>query len=483
MPLNPKPGISMSVEGLRFAAQQSASLAIRAANFGSPISVEGVKDVSLRLGVNHPLYQKTTMENGIRVVTETIPGLRSVAIGILIDAGPRDERPEKAGLAHLAEHLMFQGTSSRDENQIANLMDVGGGNFGGFTTRDYTCYFATVLDDYRTYAIDLLGDILLNSIFPPENIEREKTIILREIDRVRDTPYERAHMLLKASVWPGHPLGQAITGDPTTVRSLTREDVIYFVHNHYLPDRMIIAAAGNVEHQDFVAQVRDAFWRMKGSSRVVVNKMPSSRSGVMMEHASVSQAYFSVGIPTHPYASADRYSIHLINNLLGGGISSRLYRSIREERGLAYHIESEYHAYRDAGLLVIEGSTLPEYLLQVLALTFDELDQLLSGNKSVDAEELWKAKMHLRGQHLLAGENTNTRMSRLATQEFYFGEHIPSDEVLSRIDSPDHQDLQRFANETFSDVPGKAMIAIVGPEDADTYCSSSVSDLLADFSG
>ncbi len=481
MRLHMKPESSESRHNFRSAARTSASLTLRKAGTSPRELSEGKEDFTVALQTRPSLYQKTTLENGIRVVSETIPGSRSVAIGILIDASPRDEIPEKAGLAHLAEHLLFQGTSSRDENQIANLMDVGGGNFGGFTTRDYTCYFATILDDYRTYAIDLLGDILLNSIFPPENVEREKTIILREIERVRDTPYERAHMLLKSVVWPDHPLGRAITGDSTTVRGLTREDVIYFVHNHYLPDRMIIAAAGNLEHRDFIAQVRDAFWRIQGVGQTSATDVPSFRSGEKIEHAPVSQAYFSLGIQTHPYAFADRYSIHLINNILGGGISSRLYRSIREERGLVYQIESEYHAYRDAGLLVIEGSTAPEHLMRVLALTLAETGQLVFGDKPVDAEELWKAKMHLRGQHLLAGENTNTRMSRLATQEFYFGEHIPSDEILARIDSPDHHDLQRFANQTFADVLGKAMIAIVGPGDTQHYSSSSISEMLADF--
>lgn len=470
-----------SHNNFRDAANHSASLAIRAASRSTRDLLEGKGDFPVALEARPSLYQKTTLENGIRVVSESIPGSRSVAIGILIDASPRDERPEKAGLAHLVEHLLFQGTSSRNENQIANLMDEGGGNFGGFTTRDYTCYFATVLDDYRTYAIDLLGDILLNSIFPPENVEREKTIILREIERVRDTPYERAHMLLKSAVWPDHPLGRAITGDSTTVRGLTREDVIYFVHNYYLPDRMIIAAAGNLEHQDFVAQVRDAFWRIQGSGQPRGVNAPSFRSGEKVEHAPVSQSYFSLGIPTHPYAYVDRYSIHLTNNILGGGISSRLYRSIREERGLVYHIESEYHAYRDAGLLIVEGSTTPENLMQVLALTLVEMGQLVFGDKPVDAEELWKTKMHLRGQHLLAGENSNTRMSRLATQEFYFGEHIPSDDILAKIDSPTHHDLQRFTNQTFKDVLGKTTIAIVGPGDTQHYSSSSISELLADF--
>lgn len=481
MPLDSIRGSSESLHDSGHPAQDYESLAMGADGLEARVSAEGVVGFAEVVHASHSLYQKSTLENGLRIVTEAIPGSRSVAIGILIEAGPRDERPEKAGLAHLVEHLLFQGTSSRDENEIAHLMDVGGGNFGGFTTRDYTCYFATVLDDYRTYAIDLLGDILLNSIFPPENIEREKMIILREIERVRDTPFERAHMLLKSAVWPNHPLGRAVMGDSSSVRDLTREDVIYFVHNHYLPDRMIIAAAGNLDHQDFVAQIRDAFWRMQGKSRVRNDELPSFHSGVTIRQAAVSQAYFSIGIQSQPYDFSNRYSIHLLNNILGGGISSRLYRGIREERGLVYHIESEYHAYRDAGLLVVEGSTTPEYLKQVLALTFAELGLLVSGDKPVDAEELWKAKMYLRGQHLLTGENTNTRMSRLATQEFYFGNHIPSDEILTRIDSPDVHHLQQFASETFSDLLGKVMIAIVGSEETEQFSSSSISELMTNF--
>jgi predicted Zn-dependent peptidase len=434
-------------------------------------------------GKQDELYRKTTLENGIRVVTETMPEVRSVTIGIIINASPRDEMPQKWGLAHLIEHAIFQGTSNRDARQIAHLMDVGGGNIGAFTTRDYTCYFASVVDDYRTYALDLLGDILLNSIFPADNLEREKEVILHEIDASRDRPYERAHMLLKAAVWSDHPLGRPIIGVPETVRSLTREDVIYFVHEHYLPNRMIVAAVGNVEHQDFVAQVRDAFWRMQGMGKPVVHDPPAYQAGAKVEHAPVSQAYFSIGMQVYPYAHPNRYALHILNNILGGGISSRLYRRIREERGLVYNIGSEYHAYRDGGLFVIEGSTAPEYLDQVLALTLIELGQLITGDKPADEDELWKAKMQIRGQHLLAAESTNTRMSRLATQEFYFGRHIPTHEILTQIEMVDDQTLKRLTNEVLIKAFKQLAIAVVGPGLTEDYSFPSINELLAGFEG
>jgi len=423
------------------------------------------------------MYAKTTLANGIRVVTDTMPAVRSVSIGVLVDASPRDEAPEQSGLAHLIEHAMFQGTSSRDAMQIARLMDVAGGQMGAFTSRDYTCYCATVLDDYRTYALDLLGDILLNSLFPTESLEREKEAILREIAVGRDTPGERTHALLKAFAWSGHPLGRPVVGQPDTVRSLTREDVIYFVHEHYLPGRMIIAAAGSVEHDDFVAQVRDAFWRLLGQSEPRASTRPTYQTGVTMEHMPVSQAYFSLGVRACPYTHPDRYSLHALNSVLGGGISSRLFRRIREERGLVYHIGSEYHAYRDDGMLVIEGSTDPEYLAEVLDLTLAELGKLVNTDGPLE-DELWKAKMQIRGQHIIAAEDVYTRMSRLATQELYFGRHIPTDEILDQVETVNGHTIRRLAADTLRDTPHQIAVAIVGSDVSQRCSTSAVEELL-----
>ena len=428
-----------------------------------------------------PVYQKTVLENGIRVVTETMPGMRSIAIGIIVDAGPRDEPPDRMGLAHLTEHLMFQGTSNRNAAQIARLMDEGGGSMGAFTARDYTCFFSTVLDDYCTYALDLLGDMLLNSIFLTENLEREKSTILREMEMSRDVPFERAHDLLKSFAWPDHALGNPIIGLPDTLLSITRDDIIYFVHEHYLPNRMIISAAGNVDHHDFVAQTRDAFWRMLGEGTPQTAALPERQSGVKIEHMPVSQTYFSIGFHVPHYAHSDRYALHVFNNVLGGGSSSRLYRRIREGHGLVYNISSEYHGYRDDGLLVIEGSTLPEYLPNVLELVLDETKKLLDGSEPVDEDELWKAKMQIRGQHLITSESTNTKMSRLATQEFYIGRYISSEEIVAQIEAIDTDSFTRLTRGTLLNAFHQLKVALVGPEEPHHYDVSSMKKLLASY--
>ncbi len=413
------------------------------------------------------VHLKSTLENGIRVVTETTKSRRSVAMGILIDAGPRDETPDKTGLAHFVEHAIFCGTSSRTAGEITRLMDEAGGHIGAFTARDYTCFFATVLDDYLPYALDLLGDVLLNSIFPIDRLEKEKSAILREIESVNDIPAARAHDLLKTAAWPHHSLGRPIAGLPETVRSLTREDVIYFVHEHYLPDRIIVAAAGNLNHADFVAQVRDAYWRLIGQSRPATGKSPKYQPGLNLEHMPVSQSYFTLGIRACPYGDPDRYNMHFLNNILGGGISSRLYRRLREKHGIVYHINSEYHAYRDDGMLIVEGSTAPESTQQVLEMVFDEIWKLGSAKDPINEEELWKTKMHIRGQHLISGESTNTRMNRLAVQEFYFGRCLPDEEILTAIDSVDIGKLQDLADKVLPKALSQVAITIVGPEAKD----------------
>jgi predicted Zn-dependent peptidase len=426
------------------------------------------------------MYQKSTLENGIRVVTESMPGHRSISLGLLVDAGPREETQGQSGLAHLVEHVLFCGTSSRNASQIARFMDEAGGHMGAFTARDYTCYSASVLDEYFTYALDLLGDILLNSIFPPANLEREKSAILREIESACDVPSQQAHDLLKAFAWPDHYLGQPVAGRAETIHSLTREDVIYFMYEHYLPDRLIVAAAGNVDHLDFVAQVRDAFWRMIGSSLPAADAQPVHRAGVTLVHMPVSLVYFSLGIPASPYAHPDRYRIHVLNNILGGGVSSRLHRRLRENRGLVYHIGSEYHAYRNAGMLIIEGSAAPENIQSVIGTVIEEIHQLASEEKPVTEEELWKAKMHIRGQHLISGENTHTRMSRLAAQELYFGRRVPDDEILSEIEAIRVGKLQALAFEALGNVQRRSTIAIVGPEAPNLYQKSTIEGLLGD---
>jgi predicted Zn-dependent peptidase len=400
-------------------------------------------------------------------------------MGFLIDAGPCSEQTHQSGLAHLTEHLLFQGTSNRNARQIARLMDLTGGQIGGFTTRDYTCYFALVLDEHRTYALDLFGDLFLNSTFSEKSLQREKEAILREMDAGRDAPDRRVHDLLKAHAWSGHPLGRTIAGSRESIERLSREDVIYFFHEHYTPDRMILAAAGQVEHQDFAAQARDAFWRLLGDRDVIPPSRPVFHGGIVLEEAAVAQAYFALGIPAPAYGHADRYGIHVIATVLGGGMSSRLFRRLREERGLVYHVAAEYHAYRDAGMLVVEGSTAAEELQEVLTIILTEIQQLSSGVAILDDEEIWKATLQIRRQHLLDAENTNIRMSRLATQELYFGRHFPANEVLADIEAIDGSVLNRLMREWLAPALKQAAVAVVAPEAKNHYSTAGLANLVA----
>ncbi|MGD9212474.1 MAG: pitrilysin family protein, partial [Desulfobacteraceae bacterium] len=395
-------------------------------------------------------------------------------------AGIADEPDDKNGLAHLVEHLMFRGTSNRNSIQIARFMDEAGGQMGGFITRDYTCFSATVLDDYRTFAIDLLGDILLNSLYSCEDIEREKRTILQEIETIYDTPDQRTDQNLKSYIWNNHYLGKSVNGYPEMVSKLTRDDVVEFVEKNYLADRIIIAAAGNVDHQDFVAQVQDAFWRMDGISSCRMRSVPQFFSGVTVEYLSVSQVYFSIGIRALAYNHPCRYDVHIANKILGGGISSRLFRHIREERGLVYDISSEYHAYQDDGVIVIEASTSPEYFMEVINLTLTEIYNLFNGNKPIDEEELWKAKMQIRGQHLISSENSNTLMSRLVTQELYFAAHISSDEILGAIDNIDLKSMKNVFKILQPTLKNRA-IAVIGPHVPEYYDQAMIEALWAKF--
>jgi len=391
------------------------------------------------------LYQRTTLENGLRVLTETVPGSRAIAMGILVQCGSRDETPEEAGLAHLCEHLVFQGTSTRSALEIARRMDGIGGQVGAFTTKDYTCYYASVLDDYCFHALDLLSDLLLHSTFPPEALERERRAILREIDGDWDAPERRLQQALKQAVWPDHPLGRPVAGRPETLERCSREDIIYFLHRHYMPNRIIVAAAGGVEHDSFTVQVRDCFWRMLGASDATLKRAPQYLAAEVFEEGPLRQAYFCLALPAHAYAHPERYALHLMNRILGGGISSRLFRRLREEEGLVYQIGSEYQAFRDSGLWVIEGSAAPEHLERVIELIVEELWALAEWTRPVDEEELWLAKVQIRSMHLLGSEDPHTVMSRLATQELYFKRPIPPEKILESIDAVDTTALRRVA--------------------------------------
>ena len=409
------------------------------------------------------MIESSVLENGIRVVTESMPHSRSIAVGILVSAGPRDEQADKAGLAHFVEHALFHGTSSRGEMEISRIIDTMGGRISAFTGRDYTCYSALVMDDHITYILDLFSDLLLNSIFPEERLEHEKQVILNELASGQDNPQERVLDLLKSSVWPNHALGRSIEGTPETISGFTREDLIYFLHITYLPNRISIAMAGHLQHEDVVAQVRDCFWRFFGQAERIIDRPGPFIPGTFTEENACMQAYFAMGVPAPAYSHADRYGIHLLNTILGGGLSSRLYRTLREEHGLVYGIHSEYHAYLDAGMIVVSGSTLPEGLEKTLELVVDEVTGLLSLTRPADVEEVWQAQLYTIGQHHIDSEDPYTRMSRLLTQIYYFNRVIPNEEIVRSLQGLTDVSLSEICQRTFANITDTFAVALCGP--------------------
>jgi predicted Zn-dependent peptidase len=429
------------------------------------------------------MVEQSVLDNRIRVVTKKMEGVRSIALGFLVAAGPMDEPADRSGVAHLTEHLMFAGAKGRDHDEIARMMDTTGGQVGGFTSRDYTCFTTTVLDDYRTYLIDLMGDILLNSQFADFAVHQEKETVIQELSAQLDRPDICAHERLKAHIWQGHPLGRPIGGTIASVAALERRDVVDFFSANYQPRRLIVAAAGNVNHQDLANNVTDAFWMMKDDGKMDAQPVrPMFRGGVAVQCKGVSHVYFSIGLKAAPYAAEERYLIHLLTVVLGGGMSSRLFRKLRHELGMVYDVSAEYQAYRDDGVIVVEGSTTPELLHSVLSQILVEIKGMALGMLPLTEEELWIAKMQLKGQHIIAQENSHTCMSSLATQAFYFNRFIDSDEICSQIQGVDLDVMNGITTRVLGDGLMNSAISLVGPSCEPVCNTATLEKMLREFS-
>lgn len=419
----------------------------------------------------------TTLDNGIRVITEPVPKTNSVGISILVNAGPQNESADESGLAHLCEHALFLGTNLRDRNQLSSFIDTSGGNIGGFTAPDYTCFYGHVMGDYTSYAVDLLGDIFIGSSYPQELLEREKQVICQEILQYADNPSDVVWQATKQTLWPDDLLSRSVTGCVEDVMALTRSSVVDFISKNYTPDRIIVAAAGAVEHDSIVEQAEDAFWTLRGASPSLEATPVNSRGGVCIKRLETTQCTFSIAIPLPGINDESRYALHLISSLLGGGLSSRLYRNLREQNGLVYSVEANILAYHRAGALVIEGVTSPEKLIESVQLIMYELTSLAVWQKPIDEEELWKSRMQIKGQSQLAVDVIPNRVARLSTQCFHFGRRISDDAMLSIIDGLTVKHLQDVTLNKILDAMAHLTIAVAGPIDAEGSVYDELKDL------
>lgn len=407
------------------------------------------------------MYQKTVLDNSIRLVTERLPS-RLVSIGIWIDVGSRDEDVHNSGYAHFAEHMFFKGTKLRSAQQISKELDLLGGISNAFTSAEHTCYYITVLDDRLPDAVELLADIFLNSVFDPEEIEREKQVVLQEIAMVEDTPDDRVHELFSSLFWQGHGLANPVLGSAEVVAGIDSQSLTEYVRGNYGADRLVISAAGNVDHQTFVDLWRDRFGRIPSVDTALPHRLPPHPGNIGVRkivNRPLEQAHMVMGTTGLPVNSADRYKILLLNTILGGNMSSRLFQEIREKRGLAYSIFSYISSNSDCGCIAIYLGVDPKFLSVSIGLIKAELAKLRM--EGITNEELADAIEYANSGIYLSAENMEVRMTSLAKNEFSFGRYIPIEELTGEISAVKESGVHELAKQLFAsdDLP----LCVIGP--------------------
>jgi predicted Zn-dependent peptidase len=391
---------------------------------------------------------RDALDNGIRLVTESMSHVRSVSLGVWLTRGSRHESDDSSGMAHFVEHMLFKGTATRTAEAIAQTVDSIGGQLDAFTAKEYASYYVKVLDEHLPLAVDLLSDIVLRPAFHEVDIEREKKVILEEIKMVEDTPDDLVHEIFTQAFWQGHPLGRPILGTRETVEGITQSRLRDHFRGAYAAENVIISAAGNLEHAQLREALDAAFGSMPASGVHEPSGPPNVVPKIVIRNKELEQSHVCLGTPSYPQNHGDRYASYVMNTMLGGSMSSRLFQNIREKRGLAYSVFSGINAYRDAGYLTVYAGCANGAVEEVIDLIVEEMKVIKQ--TPVPDEELRRAKDHLKGSVMLSLENTSSRMSHLARQEIYFDRQFSLDETLQGIERVSPLDVQRVAGELFS---------------------------------
>jgi predicted Zn-dependent peptidase len=389
------------------------------------------------------MIRKSVLDNGIRVITERVAEAHSVTVGFWVENGSRHEQEPENGISHFIEHMLFKGTERRTALAIAKEVDSVGGVLNAFTSREYSCYYAKVLARKLPLAVDLLSDIVLNSIFDLDEIEKERRVVLQEIHMLEDTPDDLVHDLFSQTFWEGHPLGRSIIGTAETVGNISRESLLAFMHEHYCGCNIIVCAAGDLEHGHIFDSISNAFQRVAAGTRPPLCSLPHYRRQVRVVDKSLEQVHLCLGTRALPQNHPNRFESYLLNAILGGSMSSRLFQKIREEQGLAYSIYSYLNCHSDAGALVLYAGTSPEDAPHVIGIMLKELKRFKT--EPVSDDEMHFAREQLKGQLLLSMESTDNRMTRLAKNEIYLGRNPTIHEVLAGFDRASAADLQNLA--------------------------------------
>ena len=389
--------------------------------------------------------RREVMPNGLTLITEEMKHIRSICIGIWVKTGSRDEDREWNGISHFVEHMVFKGTQHRSAEEIARQVDSIGGNIDAFTAKECVSFSMKVLDEHLPIALDVLSDLVLNPVFDGQDITRERGVILEEIKMDEDNPDYLVHEIFTQNFWKDHPLGRPILGTRDTVKRFERTPVFDFYSQRFIPGNVIITAAGNLNHQRFVELVTKHFEKMKPASNGFHSAPPKIVPKIILKNKkSLEQVQICVGVPSYPITHEKRHSSYILNTLLGGGMSSRLFQNIRERQGLAYAIYSDLNPYRDTGCLSIYAGTSRESAVKVVESVVSEFQKLKA--ELVSPEELQRAKDQLKGSLMLSLESSSARMSNLARQEMYFDRFYGLDELIQKIEAVTAAELQELAN-------------------------------------
>jgi predicted Zn-dependent peptidase len=406
-------------------------------------------------------YQKTVLDNGIRIVSDHVPHVPSISLGIWVNAGSRDEAVEENGISHFIEHMVFKGTLDRSPLQIAKELDAIGGLSNAFTGKENTCFHARVLEKDFERLVDILIDIFLNSTFLPEDLDLERQVILREINMVEDCPDDHVHELFNRFFWSSHAIGMPIMGTGQTVSGIRRENLLNYIERFYVPDRILIAGAGNISHQRLVSAFRTRLEHLAGKSPRPWEPPPTGNAGIQAHVKDLEQVQICLGGEAPGLTGEQRFAAAIFNTILGGNMSSRLFQEIREKRALAYGVYSYLSAYRDTGLLGVYTATDPGNVSAVLETVWSEIEAIAKG--AVSDAEVTEAKDHVTGGIYLSSESMDGLMMRLARNESVFGRYIGLDEVVSDLERVSTEEVVRAAEDIF--VNGRISLVTLGPFD------------------
>ena len=404
---------------------------------------------------NERNLRRTVLPNGLTVLTE----LRSVAMGVWMKSGSRCESAENNGISHFVEHMVFKGTRSRSAQLIAREMDSIGGNLDAFTGKETICFNVKSLAEHVPIALDVLADLVLNPIFATPDIERERGVILEEIKIDEDNPDVLVHELFTQNFWKDHPLGKPILGTTATVGKLAQQQLVDYHGGRFCANNMVFSAAGNLDHDQFIAAVAKEFASLAAGEPLHELQAPEAGARIVLRNKkALEQVQICLGVPAPPITDDNRYTTLILNTVLGGGMSSRLFQTIREERGMAYSIYSDLSPYRDTGTLCIYAGTATGKSLEVVQLIlaeFRKLKETLLGD-----EELTRAKDQLKGNILMGLESSNSRMANLARQEIYFHQFFTVEEIIARIDAVDAAQVQAMAQRLLD--PDRIAVTLLG---------------------